>query len=1359
MTTFLRTLFMALVLTTSLSEAATLPQSATPCAVPTGLWAYNLASNRATLQWSTATQNALYELQWRVQGATDWNSVETFTNFDYLLIDLTINTTYEWRVRTICGPGQTGDWAMGTPFQTGCPISFGLIVRQISSNHAQLEWAVLANRARYEVEWRSVGAATWQRESLFGGQLPLDGLTNPGTYEWRVQTVCDDGGRSAVVNGPTFQTGCPQPQSLYVEYSSWTRTRVSWQNYDPGARFGLRYRITNAPNWTEVNDLGSAEYTFTNLTVGSTYEWQVRRQCGDGSWTAYSSGSNFTVSCGRPYVTIGGTSPTAAAIRWSQPADFNGPFDVEYGEQGSTSTTTVAGLMGDSYLLNLLPTNRTYQVRVLARCVFDSPGTPSAPVVFTTSCLPPIINYTPTGPNWIAVHWSIPDQTTPHDLQWRAQGAADWNTIANLPTGVHTLENLTPGQPYELRVRRQCTANLYTDYSVVQVVTPACAPPSFGSEQVSATEAEVNWGNGTTGIYQLQWRPVGGGNFQTVNNLSTNRYILTNLQPNTSYEWRVSSVCGANIPPTSYLTRTFSTSCPVPQFLSVNASFVSTVVNLNWSGGGPNASYRVERQMVGEPNWVALPGLVGQQFATLTDLQPARTYQFRVTTVCANGSESTPTVSGTLSLACPVPFFNSIVRRTATSVWIKPPEGTTNAFVSGYEIRWRSTFGEPGEWQSLSVSPGNVFYVNDLTANWPYEYQIRTLCGNAGTSSYGTAFPFNNRCQTPTALFQYPGSITNGSVRIQWMGATTALSEIQYRPLDELPWTTLSTTQSGSYTLTGLNMTSQYEWRVRSLCTDGQWSPYSNPQTISPSNYLTIRAIYNANAEPLSQTSARLTWNPQGNDISSFEIRIRLNRATDWGTITAYNSQSTILTNLQTGRAYEWQVRWVSGAGERGPWVTGQTFGLGCPSIGLSSAFPVAPNSATFTPYSVESWQEPFLVQVRYRAGLSFWESFSTTSTTVVLPNLIPSSTYTVQIQRICANGERSVWVESTLYTGNCAAGIGTNVLNSSTVRFSVTNPGSSAMAVQIRQIGNATWDAPIQITGTYYDLTGLSPGTVYEWRTLRTCTPPGLTNFLSPQQFITRCPSAPNPTITLRTANSVTVNWMPAATPLTVQWRLRNGVTWQSATASGSPFVLSGLQPGQLYALRLRNECNDGLTESGLGPETVFTPSCSAGSYYVPNANIASPTAQSATSNSIQIIWSGGVPDVSFTLRWRAFGQSVWNETPIATTPFVLSGLTGNTTYDWQIRSDCGTDGVAGSAIVSFTTLPDRSGFYTVLPGDWTDPGIWSGALLPTATNPVQVRHAVNVLPTRLSETLRVQFGVGGALRLKPSGKLRIGE
>lgn len=1201
-----------------------------------------------------------------------------------------------------------------------------------------------------------MGAAAWQRESLFGGQLPLDGLTNPGTYEWRVQTVCDDGSRSAVVNGPIFQTGCPQPQSLYVEYSSWNRTRVTWQNYDPGARFGLRYRVVNAPNWTEVNDLNTTAYEFTNLAVGNTYEWQVRRQCGDGSWTAYSSGSNFTVSCGSPYVTIGNTNPTAARIQWQQPFNFNGPFDVEYSEQGSTSTTTVAGLMGDSYLLNLLPTNKTYQVRVLARCVFDSPGTPSNSVVFTTSCLPPIINYAPTGPNWIGVHWSIPDQTTPHDLQWRVQGATDWNTIGNLPTGVHTLENLTPGQPYELRVRRQCTANLYTDYSVIQVRTPACEPPTFGSAQISATEAELSWGVGTTGIYDLQWRPVGGGNFQTVTNISNNRYILTNLQPNTTYEWRVGSVCAANIPSTSYLSQTFSTSCIAPRLLNVNGSFTSGVVNLNWVGS-LNATYRVEWQAVGESNWAGLPGLVSQQFLTLTDLQPARTYQFRVTTVCGNGSESTPTLSSTLSLACPVPFFNSIVRRTATSVWIKPPEGTANGFVNGYEIRWRSTFGEPGEWQSLSVSPGNVFYVNDLTANLPYEYQMRTLCGNAGTSNYSMTFPFNNRCPIPSAQPQSVGSIINGSVRLQWTGGATGLSEIQYRQKSELPWTTISTTQVGSYTLTGLSMSSAYEWRVRSLCTDGQWSAYSDPQTISPTNYLGIRSLF-TNSEPLTQTSARLSWTGQGNDISSYEVRLRLHRTTDWGAITPFSSQSTIVTNLQTGGAYEWQIRWVSGSGERGPWVEGALFGLSCPSIGFNTAYSNAPNSATLTPSYGNSWQEPLVLQVRYRTGLSDWQSVTTNTTPVILTNLMPGSTYTYQVQRVCANGDRSGWAESTLYTGNCAAGIGVNVLNATTVRFDVTSPGSS-MAVQIRQMGNAAWDAPIQITGAYYDLTGLSPGAVYEWRTLRTCDPPGLTNFSSTQRFITRCPSAPNPTVTIRTANSVTVNWTSAATTFTVRWRLRSGVTWQSTTASGSPFVLSGLQAGQQYVLQLRSDCNDGLTESGLGPEKVFTPTCPSGSYYVQNANVAFPTAQSATSNSVQIVWSGGVQDVSFTLRWRAFGQSVWNETPIETTPFVLSGLTGNTTYDWQIRNDCGTDGLAGSTIGSFTTLPDRSGFYTVLPGDWTDPGIWSGALLPTATNPVQVRHAVNVLPTRLSETLRVQFGVGGTLRLKPSGKLRIGE
>lgn len=1342
-------------------KAATQPTSVTPCAVPTGFNVYNVTSNRATLYWYPRVPNQPYDLQWRAIGTADWQTVQTvtLTPDTYLLLDLQNNTTYEWRVRLVCAPDQVGAWSAVSTFRTTCPNPTELTVTGIGSSRALVRWLGSTNVTNHILEWRRLGDPAWKREQLTSSgyaDFTLQGLTNQTTYEWRVQSVCADLGRSAVVNGLTFTTNCPLPQQLYLESVTPLRTQVRWENYDVGARFDLRWKASNATTWTEVNDLNTTTYTFANLSIGSSYDWQVRRQCPEGSRTAYVSGSTISVVCGAPYLTVTTITPTAAQIEWNPPMDFSGTYNLEWGQQGATPTT-IQGLNKTGYTLTNLQPNKAYQVRVGAVCAPGFAG--SSTTSFVTTCTAPSISYAPTGPTWIAVHWDIPDQITPHEVQWRSQGTTDWNTVANLPSGIHTLEDLTPGQPYELRVRRLCAPNVYTDYSAIRVVTPGCAPPATASVQVSGTEAEIQWGSGTTGLYELQWRPVGAGSFSTLTGLSTTRYTLTNLQQNTTYEWRLGSVCAPNIPSTSYLTRTFSTSCPSPQNVSASTLGQSGNVTLYWTSG-LNVSYRLERQVVGEPDWIIIPNPSTLPTASLTDLMPNKTYRFRVTTLCQNAGESSPVVSNTVALPCPVPSFAFIPRRTATSVWIQSPTGG-NTYISGYEVRWRSTYGEPGEWQSLSTTTDGLFYLNDLTGNIPYEYQLRTLCGIAGVSAYGPSQSLSVRCQSPSIYSPTPVSISNGRAAVQWLPQSTGGTvEIQYRGLGELSWATVSTTQPGSYTLTNLTPNTTYEWRIRGLCTDGQWSDYSNPQTISPPNYSLFRHVANMNETILNQTTAKLNWEGRGDGIVSYEVRTRLIQLTDWGEPTLVSGQSLVVSNLQRGASYYWQVRWVDASGERGPWTWEEFFTTVCPTFSISPTYSGAANSLTLMPYNTDTWNEPTVGEIRYRAGFDEWQIAQVSSLTIVLTGLQPNTTYQYQTQRICASGDRSEWVRSSSKTGACQASVGVSVLNPTTVQFNVINNQTLPFWVQIRRSGTSIWEQ-IDLTTSAYERAGLQPGTVYEWRVVRTCYPPGLTNFAAPLLFVTKCPVAPTPGATARTATSAEIKWPADRGPLTVQWRKSGQTTWQTASDVNSPYVVTGLQPGQFYQFRLRTPCSDGLTDSGISTEVYLQMACPTGDYYATDGRLTSPTAQSVTSNSVRVVWLGAQSgaDVSFTLRWRPFGQLAWNETPIATTPYVLTNLTGNTTYEWHIASDCGTNGRASAGGASFTTLPDRSGFYTIMPGDWTDPSIWSGALLPTLSEPVQVRHPVTVQPYQPAQTQKIQYDNGGSLRFKGNAILRIGS
>jgi hypothetical protein len=67
--------------------------------VPAGLNTTNIASNKATLNWTVVSCAAYYSVQYKIHDAQDWTTKKTTGNVSsYLLKSLAPNTSYHWRV-------------------------------------------------------------------------------------------------------------------------------------------------------------------------------------------------------------------------------------------------------------------------------------------------------------------------------------------------------------------------------------------------------------------------------------------------------------------------------------------------------------------------------------------------------------------------------------------------------------------------------------------------------------------------------------------------------------------------------------------------------------------------------------------------------------------------------------------------------------------------------------------------------------------------------------------------------------------------------------------------------------------------------------------------------------------------------------------------------------------------------------------------------------------------------------------------------------------------------------------------------------------------------------------------------------
>ncbi len=90
--------------------------------------------------------------------------------------------------------------------------------------------------------------------------------------------------------------------------------------------------------------------------------------------------------------------------------------------------------------------------------------------------------------------------------------------------------------------------------------------------------------------------------------------------------------------------------------------------------------------------------------------------------------------------------------------------------------------------------------------------------------------------------------------------------------------------------------------------------------------------------------------------------------------------------------------------------------------------------------------------------------------------------------------------------------------------------------------------------------------------------------------------------------------------------------------------------------------------------------------------------TSGNITYSSADLNWGGAGCAPSFNLRYRIYGSNAaWTTINNVSAPYALTGLTENTTYEYQVQANCNEGTTEFSASHTFTTLSDDCPVYTV--------------------------------------------------------------
>lgn len=139
--------------------------------------------------------------------------------------------------------------------------------------------------------------------------MPADTFVGGNTYGWQVRTY-DQSGAVSEWSTEEFFYADQAPVAAVVApvggapvFTSGHGT-FSWTYSDPEATpqtdYQIRYRIVGEATWTEMASVASAATSTTiagsTFTAPNWYEWQVRAQDTDGSWSEWSTPGHFSAT-------------------------------------------------------------------------------------------------------------------------------------------------------------------------------------------------------------------------------------------------------------------------------------------------------------------------------------------------------------------------------------------------------------------------------------------------------------------------------------------------------------------------------------------------------------------------------------------------------------------------------------------------------------------------------------------------------------------------------------------------------------------------------------------------------------------------------------------------------------------------------------------------------------------------------------------------------------------------------------------------------------------------------------------------------------------------------------------------------
>jgi hypothetical protein len=313
---------------------------------------------------------------------------------------------------------------------------------------------------------------------------------------------------------------CDTPINIKLDSLVNNTAYISWSLIPDAFEYRFYYRAVGSPNFILITTVTN-NISVPNLRANTSYEVEIRANCGNGLFSELSSRftfSNGTVTpiCGAPTnISFSNITNTSVSVSWN-PVIGATSYLVEYRQNGATTFISLNANTNSIALTDLAP-NTTYQVRVRANCNAQQSNFTSLSN-FTTlnlpSCSTPIITKITTTETSATLQWDVVGGAAAYQIRYRRVSSST-TPFQNIDVNFSTVRSqvingLTPNSIYEIQISAICGALV----SNIASRTFQTKGPQAMANLVEPNAAIVVYPNPSNGIFYIQATSVTNDSYQ-----------------------------------------------------------------------------------------------------------------------------------------------------------------------------------------------------------------------------------------------------------------------------------------------------------------------------------------------------------------------------------------------------------------------------------------------------------------------------------------------------------------------------------------------------------------------------------------------------------------------------------------------------------------------------------------------------------------------------------------------------------------------------------------------------------------------------------------------------------------------------